>query len=153
MQFDIEGEGGIERALEKARKQFPYSAEKALRKESAQIKKQIVNSYVGSTIKSKRKNWKRSWQKKKNTALEKSFAPGKVIRQGGKYTTAVVSKAPHYHLVEDGHKESGWYAKQDDAKPIKGQKIVAKIMARRSEKSDKYAQELLDEILKDAGLL
>lgn len=153
MQFDIEGEGDIEKALEKARKQFPYSAEKALRKESLQIKKQIVNSYVGSTIKSKRKNWKKSWKKKENTALEKSFGQGKVIRQGGKYTTAVVSKAPHYHLVEDGHEEGGWYAEQDGAKPVKGKKIVAKIMARRSEKSDKYAQELLDEILKDTGLL
>ena len=84
MQFDVEGEGDIEKALEKARKQFPYSAEKALRKESLQIKKQIVNSYVGSTIKSKRKNWKKSWKKKKNTALEKKFWTRKSHKTGRK---------------------------------------------------------------------
>lgn len=145
--------GNFGTAFEKAAKQFPYSAETVLKKETRELKKQITNAYIGSTIKSKRKNWKRSLKKKDaKTALEKSFSPGKVIKHGSKYTTAVVSKAPHYHLVEDGHAESGWYAKQADSEPIKGKKIVAKIMARRSEKANEIGQRLLDEILKDAGL-
>lgn len=152
IQTDIDM-GNLDTAFEKVAKQFPYSAEKVLKKEAQELKKQITNAYVGSTIKSKRKNWKRSLKNKDSkTALEKSFSPGKVIKSGSKYTTAVTSKAPHYHLVEDGHDEGGWYAKQANAKPVPGKKIVAKIMARRSEKSDEIGRKLLDELLKDAGL-
>lgn len=152
MQVDLADTGELEKAFEKAAKMFPQSTENVLKKEAREIKKQITNAYVGSAIKSKRKNWKKSLKNKKKTSLEKSFSPGKVIKSGNKYTTAVTSKAPHYHLVEDGHKESGWYAEQADAKPVKGKKIVAKIMARRSERSEEIAQRVLDEILKDAGL-
>lgn len=152
MEFEEEGLRELIEAFDKATKQFPHSAENILKKEARMIKKQVTDSYIGSTIKSKRKNWKKSLKKKDAKTLEKSFSPGKVIKHGSKYTTAVVSKAPHYHLVEDGHKESGWYAKQADSEPIKGKKIVAKIMARRSEKSGEIGQRLLDEILKDAGL-
>lgn len=153
MEFEEDGLKELIEAFEKATKQFPYSTENILKNEARAIKKQVTNAYIGSTIKSKRKNWKRILKKKDaKTALEKSFSPGKVIKHGNRYTTAVVSKAPHYHLVEDGHKESGWYAKQADSEPIKGKKIVAKIMARRSEKASEIGQRLLDEILKDAGL-
>lgn len=151
IQVDIDM-GNFAEAFEKAAKQFPYSAENALKKEARQLKKQITNSYVGSTIKSKRKNWKKSLKNKKKTSLEKSFSPGKVIKSGNKYTTAVTTKAPHYHLVEDGHKQGGWYAEQDGAKPVKGKKTVAKIMARRSENADEIGQRVLNELLKDAGL-
>lgn len=144
--------GNFGTAFEKAAKQFPYSAETVLKKEARELKKQIMNAYVGSTIKSKRKNWKKSLKKDSKTALEKSFSPGNVIKSGSKYTTAVTSKAPHYHLVEDGHDESGWYARQENAKPIPGKKIVAKIMARRSENADEIGQRVLDELLKKAGL-
>lgn len=143
----------MEKAIEKATKQFPYSTEKILKKEAREIKKQVTNSYVGSIVKSKRKNWKKSLGKKSEKSLEKSFSPGKVVKHGNKYTTAVTSKAPHYHLVEDGHKESGWYAEQSGAKPVQGKKIVAKIMARRSENAKEMGEELLNEILKEAGLL
>lgn len=153
IQTKIEGLGELEKAMEKATKQFPYSTEKILKKEAREIKKQVTNAYVGNLVKSKRKKWKKSLEKKSTKSLEKSFSPGKVIKHGNKYTTAVTSKAPHYHLVEDGHEESGWYAEQSDAKPVSGKKIVAKIMARRSENAEKMGEELLNEILKEAGLL
>ena len=41
MQFDIEGEGGIEKAMEKAVKQFPHSTEKVLKKEGYNIAKDL----------------------------------------------------------------------------------------------------------------
>lgn len=153
--FDLKGAGELEKAIENAVKQFPYSTEKVLKSEAREIKKQITNSYVGDVLKSKHKGdkWKKALKKKNKTSLEKSFQPGKVIHSGSKYTTAVTSKAPHYHLVEGGHEASGWYKdKYSNADPIKGKKIVAKIMGRRSSKSAEIGQKVLDEILKDAGL-
>lgn len=89
------------------------------------------------------------------------FWQGKVIRSGKNYTVAVTSKAPHYHLYEEGHdlvthnRKNRW----GKGKPGTGRKVgkvyakktVGKYMARRSEYSEAIGQELLNSILEDAG--
>ena len=94
--------------------------------------------------------------------LENSFRQGKVVKNGSGYSVAVTSKAPHYHFYEDGHalvshgrKSKNGKIKAGTGKYIKdvpGRKTVARYMAQRSEYSELIGQELLNEILKDAGL-
>lgn len=139
--FDVTGLGELEKALEAASKKFPYSAEKTLKQE------------IRITAKDLKAETKREIKKhgKKPHSLERSFSVGKVIKSGKKYVCAVTTKAPHYHLVEEGHEASGWYEASGEYVPAK--KIVAKYMAERSEHAEEMAQKLLDEILKHAGFL
>lgn len=151
--FDITGADEIGKAIEKAAKQFPHSAEKVLKKEARNISKDL-KSRVDSEAKG------HHYGESKNP-LAKSFQTGKVIRSGSKYTTAVTSKAPHYHLYEEGHDLVTHNRKNKQGKGkigtgkkighVSGRKTVARYMAQRSEQSELIGQELLDEILKDAG--
>lgn len=153
--FKVEGTGELEKALKDAARQFPYSAEKALQKETREIKKEITNTYINDILISRHSDkygWRKRLKSKKKTQLEKSFSPGKVIFHGDKITSAVTSKAPHYHLVEEGHEPGGWYGRQLNAKRVEGKKIVAKIMSRRSENSQEMGERVLNEIFKRAGL-
>lgn len=100
-------------------------------------------------------------QRKEPVRLAESFRQGKVIRSGTNYTVAVTTKAPHYHLYEEGHdlvthnRKNRW----GKGKPGTGRKVgkvyakktVGKYMARRSEYSEAIGQELLNSILEDAG--
>lgn len=158
MQFDIEGEGGIEKAMEKAAKQFPYSAEKVLKKEGYYIAKDL-----GKRVQHEAKghHYKDANSDGEHEPLAESFSRGKVVKQGSSYTVAAMSKAPHYHLYELGHDLCSHNRKNKKGKgkpgsgkkigEVAGRKTVARYMAQRAEYSDWIGQELLNEILKDAG--
>lgn len=150
--LDVEGAKDLIKALEKAEKRFPASAEAVLKSEAKTASKDIK----------KRTGEEAKGHGKKPGTLKKSFRPGKVMKRGSNYTTAVTTTAPHYHLFEEGHE---LYAhnrknKKGRGKPGTGQKIghvegrktVARYMAQRSDDSEKIGMRLLDEILKDAGL-
>ena len=81
------------------------------------------------------------------------------------YTVSVDSKAPHYHLVEEGHdmytlsnwKKAGdrrrFYGDTKLAGEVPGRKFVARYMAARAERASLLmAEATLDKILKGAGL-
>lgn len=156
--FDVSGFDDLNEALGVAQKQFPASAEKILKKEARNLTKDIKKN-VAERI---------NGHGKKAGSLERGFKPGRVILRGSNYTSAVVSDhkiAPHYHLVEEGHElwkyshwtkgkdgKRKWYGKQKHLKAVRGKKIVAQVMARRSEYSELIAMELLDSILEEAGL-
>lgn len=164
--FEITGADEFGKAINEAARQFPYSAEKVLKKEARNIAKDL-KSRVDSEAKG------HHWSKKNpsneeeaqivKNRLSESFRQGKVIHSGSKYTTAVTSKAPHYHLYEEGHAMVSHDIKGKNGKKkkgtgkyigeVKGKKTVAKYMAQRSEQSELIGQDVLDEILKDAGLL
>lgn len=167
IQVDFEGFGELEKALEKASKQFPYSAEKVLKKESRNIARDLkgrVNAEAkGHHYVSKaRQESIAAGTEEKPTPLAESFSAGRVIHSGTKHTSAVLSKAPHYHLYEEGHMmvTHNRKTKQGRSKAgtgrivgtVKGRKTVARYMAQRSEYSELIGEELLNEILKDAGL-
>lgn len=150
--LDIEGTEELIKALQKAERKFPASAEAILKKEARAAVKDIKKR-IGKEAKG---------HGKKPGTLKKSFQTGKVIKRGNTYTDAVTTTAPHYHLYEEGHE---LYAhnrknKKGKGKPgtgqkigsVKGRKTVARYMAQRSEDSEKIGERLLDEILKDAGL-
>ena len=146
----------LQKALIKLQKKYPDSAKRVVQAEAKEAKKQIQRAYIGNILKSRYgKNYKRVL-KKKNAAnkrnLESSFLVGQAIQKGNQITDAVVTKAPHYHLVEDGHEAAGWYGKQAGAKRVPGKKIVARIMGRRSKNSLAMGQKTLDAILKKAGV-
>lgn len=165
IRFDITGADEIGKSIEAAAKQFPYSAEKVLKKEARNISKDL-KSRVDSEAKGHHYNGKNlsddEEKEIKKNQLAKSFQTGKVIHSGSKHTIAVTSKAPHYHLYEEGHdlvthnrKNKRGKGKIGTGKKIghvSGRKTVARYMAQRSEQSELIGQELLDEILKDAGL-
>lgn len=146
----LEGFDELEKSLSMLEKKFPYTAEQVLQKEARNIRKQIMDSYTANINKGNSIKRKQEKAKQENRVLlEKSFSVGKVMVKKGKITTAVTSRAPHYHLVEDGHE---LYSHGKYVGTVEGKKIVAKIMGRRSRDSDKIGQKVLDEILKEAGL-
>ena len=142
IRVDIEGADSIEKALEIARKQFPHSAEKVLKKEMRNISKDLKQR-----VNEEAKGHGSSDSRK---PLADNFRIGKVIRSGNNYTGAVVQKAPHYHLYELGHELTTHTGRKIG--DVAGRKTVARYMAQRSGYSELIAQELLNEILKDAGL-
>lgn len=100
IKFDITGDGEFAEAMEKAMKQFPASAEKVLRKEARNIAEDL-----GTRVNAEAKghHWKAKDSEEEPVRLAESFRQGKVIRSGTNYTVAVTTKAPHYHLYEEGH--------------------------------------------------
>lgn len=146
----------LQKALVKLQEKYPDSAKRVVQAQAKEAKKQIQSAYIGNILKSRYgKNYKRILKKKNATNkrnLESSFLVGQAIQKGNQITDAVVTKAPHYHLVEDGHEAAGWYEKQTGAKRVPGKKIVARIMGRRSKQSLVMGQKTLDAILKKAGV-
>lgn len=149
----------LEKALEKAAKQFPASSERVLKKEGRNISKDL-KARVNSEAKGHHYISPRS--EKKPKPLANSFHPGKVVRSGNKVTIAVTTSAPHYHLYEEGHAMITHKRKNKKGRSIagglrqvgevRGMKTVAKYMAQRSNHAELIAQDLLEEILKEAGL-
>lgn len=150
----IEGASSISDAFEIVQKQFPYSAEKVLKKEMRNIQKDL-KTRVNEEAKGHHYGGSQN-------PLSESFRSGRVIKSGNSYTGAVLSKAPHYHLYEEGHDliSHNRKSKKGRGKPgtgkkigeVAGRKTVARYMAQRSEYAELIGQELLNEILKDAGL-
>lgn len=161
---EIVGEGFLSEQLGKAAKQFPYSAEKVLKKEARNIAKDL-GKRVQQEAKGHHYHGKVTSEEEQEiikNRLENSFRQGKVIKKSSGYTVAVTSNAPHYHLYEEGHvivmhnrKNKKGKGKAGTGKVVgetKPKKTVARYMAQRSEYSELIGQELLNEILKDAGL-
>lgn len=151
--FSYSGTDELEKAMERAGKVLPEYTEIALKKEARAVAKEL-KSRVDEEAKG---------HGKKPGTLKRSFKPGKVIKSGSNYTAAVLSSAPHYHLYEEGHdmishkrKNKSGKGKVGTGKFIKevhGRKTVARYMAQRSENAEEIAEKLLDDILKEAGLL
>lgn len=151
--FDMTGTGDLAAALEQATKQFPVSTEKVLKKEARNIAKDLKRR-----VRSEAKGHN---SKKTGKKLEQSFRQGRVIRNGNNYTVAVTSKAPHYHLYEEGHELVSHNRKNRKGKKklgtgkkigvVKGRKTVGRYMAQRSEYSEMIGQEILNAILEDAN--
>lgn len=152
--ISLEMDDGLEefaKTMEKVMNQYPASAEKILKKEARNIAKDLKGRV---TSESKGHHYGGS-----KSPLTDSFRQGKVVRSGKKMTTAVTSKAPHYHLYEEGHamithKQKG-KNKHGGLKlvgTVKGKKTTARYMAQRSEYSELLGQEVLNEILKEAGV-
>lgn len=121
-------------------KKFPVEAEKVLKYE-AKLVRGLIRENVDAVTKG---------HGKKPGTLKRGFSVGKVYHQKGKITVAVTARAPHYHLVEEGHEvySHGDYTEKE----APGKKIVAQVMARRSENSEEIAERVLKNILEEAGL-
>lgn len=162
--FDVDMEDmGIAKALEKASKQFPETAEKVLKKEARNVAKDL-KVRVGKEAAGENSRWKSKGETEDDDDtkhLRDSFTIGKVIRHGSKFTVSVNSRAPHYHLYEEGHIMVGHKIRSKKNKKkiqsykflgeVHGKKTVAKYMAQRSEYAELIGRELLNEILKEAG--
>lgn len=154
IKVDITGTDELINALEKAGKQFPATTERVLKKEARNVAKDLAS-------RTSREAKGHHYGGSKNP-LADSYRQGRVIKSGKEYTVAVTSKAPHYHLYEEGHdlythnkKNKRGKGKIGSGKKIghvKGRKTVARYMAQRSEYSEVIGQELLNEILKETGL-
>lgn len=151
-------EGDLAQSMEKAAKQFPASTETILKKEARNIAKDLGDRV---TVEAKGHHYYDGDEEDQPKRLKNSFRQGKVIKSGTKYTVAVTSSAPHYHLYEEGHdlyshnrKNKYGKGKAGTGKKIghvAGRKTVARYMAQRSEYSEMIGEALLDEILKEAG--
>ncbi len=149
----------IAEGLEKAAKRFPASTETILKKEAKNIAGDLKDRV---TVEAKGQHYYEGDEEDRPKRLKDSFHQGKVIKSGRKYTVAVTSSAPHYHLYEEGHdlyshnrKNKYGKGKAGTGKKIGkvyGRKTVARYMAKKSEYSEMIGEALLDEILKEAGL-
>lgn len=148
--FDFDASELIQ-AMEKTTKQYPVSAEKVLKKEAKNIAKDLQGR-----VNSEAKGHHYAGQGATPKPLAKSFRQGKVMRSGSKVTVAVITTAPHYHLYEEGHamithkSKDGTHGLRQVGE-VKGKKTVAKYMSQRADHAELIGQELLQEILKEAG--
>lgn len=148
--FDFDS-SDLEKSLKIASRQFPASAEIVLKKESRNIAKDLKGR-----VDSEAKGHHYAGQEATHKPLAKSFRQGKVMRSGSKVTVAVTTTAPHYHLYEEGHamithkSKDGTHGLRQVGE-VKGKKTVAKYMSQRADHAELIGQELLQEILKEAG--
>lgn len=148
--FDFDS-SDLEKSLKIASRQFPASAEVVLKKESRNIAKDLKGR-----VDSEAKGHHYAGQGATHKPLAESFRQGKVIRSGSKVTVAVTTTAPHYHLYEEGHamithkSKDGTHGLRQVGE-VKGKKTVAKYMSQRADHAELIGQELLQEILKEAG--
>ena len=148
--FDFDS-SDLEKSLKIASRQFPASAEIVLKKESRNIAKDLKGR-----VDSEAKGHHYAGQGATPKPLAKSFRQGKVMRSGSKVTVAVTTTAPHYHLYEEGHSMITHKSKDGthglrQVGEVKGKKTVAKYMSQRADHAELIGQELLQEILKEAG--
>lgn len=148
--FDFDS-SDLEKSLKIASRQFPASAEIVLKKESRNIAKDLKGR-----VDSEAKGHHYAGQGATHKPLAESFRQGKVMRSGSKVTVAVTTTAPHYHLYEEGHamithkSKDGTHGLRQVGE-VKGKKTVAKYMSQRADYAELIGQELLQEILKEAG--
>lgn len=148
--FDFDS-SDLEKSLKIASRQFPASAEIVLKKESRNIAKDLKGR-----VDSEAKGHHYAGQGATHKPLAESFRQGKVMRSGSKVTVAVTTTAPHYHLYEEGHamithkSKDGTHGLRQVGE-VKGKKTVAKYMSQRADHAELIGQELLQEILKEAG--
>ncbi len=162
--FEVDGTEEVAKGLERAINKYPYTAQQVLKREGRGAKKDL-RSRVQEEAKGHH-YWPKGLTDEQNEeikkkALKESFSLGKVIRHGNQMTVAVMTKAPHYHLYEEGHdivthdrvengkKKIG--TRKDTGKRATARKTVARYMARRAEHAELIGQQVLDEILKEAG--
>lgn len=148
--FDFDS-SDLEKSLKIASRQFSASAEIVLKKESRNIAKDLKGR-----VDSEAKGHHYAGQGATHKPLAESFRQGKVMRSGSKVTVAVTTTAPHYHLYEEGHamithkSKDGTHGLRQVGE-VKGKKTVAKYMSQRADHAELIGQELLQEILKEAG--
>lgn len=148
--FDFDS-SDLEKSLKIASRQFPASVEVVLKKESRNIAKDLKGR-----VDSEAKGHHYAGQGATHKPLAESFRQGKVIRSGSKVTVAVTTTAPHYHLYEEGHamithkSKDGTHGLRQVGE-VKGKKTVAKYMSQRADHAELIGQELLQEILREAG--
>lgn len=148
--FDFDS-SDLEKSLKIASRQFPASAEIVLKKESRNIAKDLKGR-----VDSEAKGHHYAGQGATHKPLAESFRQGKVMRSGSKVTVAVTTTAPHYHLYEEGHamithkSKDGTHGLRQVGE-VKGKKTVAKYMSQRADHAELIGQELLQEILREAG--
>jgi hypothetical protein len=138
--FDVKGLDELLKDVEIAGELFPKEMKKALREESKIAKKEFMQEY----------SKKIKGHGSKPGTLKKSFTVGRVIKKGNKFTTAVMSNAPHFHHVEDGHAlySHGKYA----GKKVDGRHIVSDYMDNFEKNMDKVAKRVLDKVMEEAEL-
>lgn len=157
IQFEVERSGDLEKAFEQAVRKLPATTEKILKKEgkgiAGDLGTRVAEEARGHHHRAKNNADYENEQIEKN-ALRDSFSVGKVIRHGNNMTVAVLTKAPHYHLydkVVNGKRKVG--TRRMTGKRAVARKTVARYMAQRSEHSELIGQAVLDEVLKESGLL
>lgn len=149
--FEVSGADELVRQLERVEKKFPYTTKKVLEKETRNIAKDLKKETAKQIKKHGMQQGKRKQDMKRPVYLEKSYQPGRVRKAADGYRDAVTSRAPHYHLVERGHEPGGWHGWQKDAVDVKGRKIVASYMAKRSRYAHLIGEEILNEVLNEAA--
>ncbi len=147
--FEISGMDDLIHAFDEVQKKYPATTEKALKKEARLTKKNIEDNV----------RRRAAGHGSKPGTLENSFKLGKVMKSGSRTTIAIVSTAPHYHLVEEGHDLYSHSQKNKRGKGkigtdklighVTGKKFVGEYMAKRSEYSELIGMELLNEILRE----
>lgn len=132
--------------LKKADKLAPHKIYEGLNKLGNQTKKELKeNTPVGKSQGRKKKRLKDRWRK------------SHVTKEYGNYVTKIRSTAPHYHLVERGHrivprggKSTGKASyKRQSTGHVPGQFFAQKVLDRKESEIYRGYEKILDDIIEE----
>ena len=132
--FETAGLDGLSKdLLALAEQQFPKETKSFLRKQAAQGRTRARRHIRAAT-------------KKKTGNLLKGVTAGKVWKNGEVYQVRVYNKAPHAHLIENGHVLVAHGTKTERFVP--GKHVMAKAGAELDAQLDAALGEFVDDLLK-----
>lgn len=140
MSLDIPKLNDFERRLLKlAKQQFPKETKKFLRKvaaETLKISRRITKERTKRLTGNLQKGWRRGW-----------------LRQRGKeYYTLVQNKAPHAHLLEDGHRMTKEKGGPEISERVEGRHILQDSLTVMGVKFPGMTKAWLEKMVREAGL-
>lgn len=141
--MSLEGLEELIESLENLSKKYPDRAGELLQKNAKMLRKEVVKN-VKEDTKSKGKT-------KKSLSKESSYAISQVQGYGEKQYVEISAKAPHFHLVEHGHKlvsHSG-----ETIGFVQGKHMMSNAVKKSEQNIPSMVEGMIAELLKEEGLL
>jgi hypothetical protein len=137
--FDMKGFDELENSLKGAIKKYPDMAEDRLEDISRKFKNRVIKiTHQAVETHSGR--------------LVKGFKLGKIRGYGINMEKDFRGTAPHFHLIENGHRLTDKDGKSIGKGWVKGYQIVKQARDEYAEKMPEEMQGLIDDIVKECGL-
>ncbi len=133
----VTGIDELQRNLELAVRKYPDYAEKSLKKMGNRLKREVVKET-------------RAVVKEHTHKLVKGYKVSRVQGYGMGMYVDFSGTAPHFHLIENGHRIVGPSGEEKGFVP--GKHMVAKVAASYDGIMEKQLEKMTDQIFKECGL-
>lgn len=147
VEVDLEGLRELQDSMLQAVRQYPDMTQKALEQEGKQFKKDVIKETNSAVF-------------RKTGKLAKGYRLDKVEGYGSDMHINFRATAPHFHLIENGHRKVSPKTKRGKRLKnggqnlgfVPGRLIVAAVRARYDIRMPKDVMEHFDRLLKENGL-